>query len=56
MLISPVVWAIIIYLSIGTYIMMEACVQVYRDSPLPATLKILASIISICFWPLIFVI
>jgi hypothetical protein len=53
-MISPLMWCLIAYLSVGFYIMIEAIVVAWDIHPANNWIKALGSIIAILFWPLMF--
>jgi len=53
-MLSPFSWFIIIYVSLGTYIMMEAVVESWEWEEFSVSTKIFGTIFSILLWPGIF--
>lgn len=47
-------WFWVAYISIGTYILIPAIVQVWNTQDNHPILKIIASLVTILVWPLIF--
>ena len=53
-MISPLTWCIIIYLSAGLYLLMEALVFAWEYHEAEPWIKVVGSIISVLVWPLMF--
>jgi len=51
---SPFSWFVIIYVCVGTHIMMEALVEAWNYVDYSTWTKVVGSAISILVWPLVF--
>jgi hypothetical protein len=53
-MISPLVWFLVVYVSIGLFIMMEGLVLTWRTSHYPKWLVVVGSTVAVLVWPAIF--
>jgi len=53
-MLSPFSWFIIIYVSLGTYIMMEAVVESWAWEEYETWIKVIGGIVCVLVWPIIF--
>jgi hypothetical protein len=53
-MISPITWCLLIYVSIGLYILIEAIVEAWYWDEYETWIKVVGSIFAVLLWPLMF--